>query len=94
MDQFLIGAIAMAAWVAGVFFLRFWRDTGDRLFFIFAIAFWLLGLTRLALIWMSPRIPGEQDTSLYWVRFAAFLLILLAIVDKNRPKRENQPMDA
>lgn len=94
MDSFLIGAIAMAAWVAGLFFLRFWRDTGDRLFFIFAIAFWLLGLTRLAVVWVSSRSPNEGDSSLYWVRFAAFVLILLAIIDKNRPKRENHPTDA
>jgi Family of unknown function (DUF5985) len=94
MDLFLIGAIAMASFVAGLFFLRFWRDTGDRLFFIFAIAFWLLGLTRLALVLIGSENRGEEHTYLYWVRFAAFLLILLAIIDKNRPKRENRPPHA
>jgi gamma-glutamyltranspeptidase len=50
MDTFMIGAIATASWVAGLFFLRFWWDTSDRLFLIFAIAFWLLALTRLAMV--------------------------------------------
>lgn len=80
-----MGAIAMAFWVAGLFFLRFWWDTGDRLFAIFAIAFWLLGATRIALA--LAREINEEHTYLYWVRLAAFLLILLAIADKNRPQK-------
>lgn len=86
MEQFFMGAIAMAFWVAGLFFLRFWWDTGDRLFAIFAIAFWLLGVTRIALA-LAQQIE-EEHTYLYWVRLAAFLLILLAIADKNRPRKE------
>ena len=68
--------------VAGLFFIRFWRQTRDRLFLIFAISFWLLGLQRLALALTSP--PFESDTGFYLVRLFAFLLILGAIVDKNR----------
>lgn len=76
------GAIAMGYGVAGLFFLRFWRETRDRLFLIFAGAFWLLGLQRLALAFTPDMI--EDDTGLYLVRLFAFLLILAAIVDKNR----------
>ena len=83
MDTFLMGAIATASGIAGLFFLRFWRETQDRLFFIFAMAFWLLGLTRLALV-IVPR--AEEHDYVYWVRLAAFLLILFAIIDKNRPR--------
>ena len=36
------GALAMACWVAGLFFLRFWRLSRDRLFVFFVLAFWLL----------------------------------------------------
>ena len=82
MEEFLMGAIAMASAVAALFFLRFWRDTGDRLFGIFAAAFLLLGITRIGLA--LSRTPLEGQTHWYWVRLAAFLLILLAIVDKNR----------
>ena len=82
MEQFIMGAIAMASVVVALFFLRFWRETGDRLFAIFASAFVLLGITRLGLA-LSPQ-DQEGLTHWYWVRLAAFLLILVAIVDKNR----------
>lgn len=82
MEDLLMGAIAMASAVAGLFFLRFWRETKDRLFLIFAIAFWLLGTTRLGLA-LSP-VHAEGQTFWYWVRLAAFVLILVAIADKNR----------
>ncbi|MGH3995692.1 MAG: DUF5985 family protein, partial [Pseudonocardiaceae bacterium] len=41
------GAILMGYAVAGLFFLRFWQQTRDRLFLIFGIAFIILGLQRL-----------------------------------------------
>jgi uncharacterized membrane protein YoaK (UPF0700 family) len=84
MDQLMMGMIAMASWVAGLFFLRFWRDTRDRLFLIFAVAFWLLGGTRIALALMTERAEHEH---LYWVRLLAFVLILVAIIDKNWPRK-------
>jgi hypothetical protein len=76
------GAIAMGYAVAGMFFLRFWRETRDRLFLIFAGAFWVLGLQRLALVFSRDMV--EEHTGLYLIRLFAFLLILGAIVDKNR----------
>jgi Family of unknown function (DUF5985) len=82
MEQFIMGAIAMACSIVALFFLRFWRETGDRLFAIFALAFLLLGITRLGLA-LSPQ-ELEGHTHWYWVRLAAFVLILVAIVDKNR----------
>jgi 4-hydroxybenzoate polyprenyltransferase len=82
MEEFMIGAIAMGSAIAALFFLRFWRETGDRLFFMFAISFLLLGITRLGLALSHDTVEGE--THWYWVRLAAFVLILIAIVDKNR----------
>ena len=84
MLQFLTGAAAMACWVAMLFFLRFWRESGDRLFVMFSVAFLLLGLTRLGLA--VSFYPSDEHTYLYWVRLAAFVLILVAIIDKNRRK--------
>ncbi|HEU4955206.1 MAG TPA: DUF5985 family protein, partial [Gemmatimonadales bacterium] len=60
----------------------FWRDTRDRLFLIFAVAFWIFGVQRLALTLSRDMV--EDQTGLYLVRLFAFLLILAAIVDKNR----------
>jgi hypothetical protein len=85
------GAIAMGYAVAGLYFLRFWRETRDRLFLIFAFAFWLLGVQRLALI--VSREMVEDNTGLYLVRLFAFLLILGAIVDKNRRRDDVTPAD-
>jgi membrane protein CcdC involved in cytochrome C biogenesis len=82
MEELLIGAIAMATAVAALFFLRFFRDTGDRLFAIFAAAFLLLAITRVGLALSSEH--TESQTHWYWVRLAAFVLILIAIIDKNR----------
>jgi len=76
------GAIVMGYAVAGLFFARFWRQTHDRLFLIFAIAFWLLGMQRLALALTAET--GESQTGFYLLRLFAFLLILGAIIDKNR----------
>jgi len=78
----MAGAIVMGYAVCGLFFLRFWRRTGDRLFLVFALAFWLLGLQRLALALTEP--VEESRTGLYLVRLFAFLLILWGIIDKNR----------
>jgi hypothetical protein len=82
MEEFLMGAIAMASFVAAVFFLRFWKDTGDRLFAIFSAAFMLLAITRIGLALSSSQLEGH--THWYWARLAAFVLILIAIIDKNR----------
>ena len=75
------GAIAMAYAVAGLFFLRFWRQSNDRLFAIFAVSFWILCVQRLLLA--SPAWV-EHSAWLYGIRLFAFLLILYAIIDKNR----------
>lgn len=87
MNEFLSGGTAIASWTVGLFFLRFWKQTHDRLFVIFAIAFWLLGLIRLGLVLSGP--VSESHTVLYFVRLAAYLLIIIAIVDKNRIQRKD-----
>jgi hypothetical protein len=81
MNQLMSGAMVLAYVLAGVFFLRFWRTTRDRLFMIFAIAFWILAAQRLALA-MTTEV-FEDVTYLYVVRLIAFVLILGAIIDKN-----------
>jgi hypothetical protein len=82
MEEFIMGAITMGSAVAALFFFRFWRVTGDRLFVIFAAAFGLLGITRLGLAFSHQATEGQ--TYWYWVRLVAFVLILIAVVDKNR----------
>ncbi len=84
MIHFLSGGIAMGCAVAGLFFLRFWRQTRDRLFALFALAFFVLAVNRAGLVFAAHhQLRGDY---LYWVRFLAFALILLAVVDKNRSR--------
>ena len=84
MNLLLLGAIAMASLVIGLFFLRFWRDTGDRFFLFFAVSFLLEGLNRAALGLVAD--PNEGRPFFYFVRFLSFILILIAIAHKNRTK--------
>lgn len=79
---FLSGAVTLAFAIAGLFFFRFWRRTGDTLFAAFAVAFSLLGLQQALLV--LANIAAEERSWLYLLRLAAFLLILLAIAQKNR----------
>jgi len=81
----IAGALATGYAVAGLFFLRFWTRTRDRLFAIFASAFWLLAAQRIGLA--AAAYHGFDTTWLYGLRLIAFLLILAAIVDKNRATR-------
>lgn len=82
MNSFLTGAIMMSYLVAGLFFLRFWRQTRDRLFLMFSLAFWLLGVNQVGFMFAEEGSAGRSYV--YLVRLAAFVLILLAIVEKNR----------
>ena len=80
--DFLSGAITMGFVVAGLFFLRFWKKTGESLFVAFAFAFWLLGLVQALLTFSN--IPIEERSWVYLLRLAAFLLILVSVAVKNR----------
>lgn len=82
----------MASLVAGLFFLRFWRDTGDRLFLFFAISFLVEGVNRAALGLSAD--PNEGRPFFYFVRLLSFLLILIGIVQKNLEKRRGSGTSA
>ncbi|CAA9333083.1 MAG: hypothetical protein AVDCRST_MAG89-2233 [uncultured Gemmatimonadetes bacterium] len=82
MVQLISGALVAGYLVAALFFLRFRRETGDRLFLAFAVAFAILAGQRLALALIPSS--NRSDTIIYGLRLLAFVLILAAIVDKNR----------
>lgn len=91
-NQFLHGAAMMGFLTIGLFFLRFHRRTRERLFAIFASAFFVLALERVVLSIVDPH--AEIRPYVYLIRLAAFLLIIIAIVDKNRavrPRPESAP---
>jgi peptidoglycan/LPS O-acetylase OafA/YrhL len=82
MVQIVSGVMVMGYLVVGLFFLRFWKQSHDRLFAFFACAFWLLAAQRLALALTTQT--NEGAVWLYVIRLLAFLLILFGILDKNR----------
>jgi hypothetical protein len=83
--DFLSGAVSFGFFVCALFFMRFWRRTKDGLFMAFALAFSLLGLGQAILA--LANIPTEERGSIYLIRLAAFALILIAVVRKNRSAR-------
>jgi hypothetical protein len=81
MRFFLNGVAAMGFAIAGMFFLRFWKRTQDRLFISFTIAFWLMAFNQTALTILEQ--DDETRTWVYVLRVIAFVIILFAILDKN-----------
>ena len=82
MESFLLGVIATTSILAGVYFLRFWRDTRDSLFLNFSLAFIIEGINRTVMVFYAH--PNEASPWVYLVRSCAFLLIVAAIIKKNR----------
>ena len=82
MRDVVAGMLVMGYGVAALFFLRFWRRSGERIFAFFATAFVLLALQRfgLAIVDLIPIGP----TPLYTLRLLAFVVLLAGILEKNR----------
>lgn len=84
----LISGAAAMAWLAcAMFFLRFWKQSRDRLFGFFALTFTLLAGNAVAAGLLD--LDDERRHYIYVVRLFAFLLILYAIWDKNRAGRRS-----
>jgi peptidoglycan/LPS O-acetylase OafA/YrhL len=81
MIEFLSGAVTLGYLVASGFFVRFWRKTADRLFLAFALAFLLLAGNQGLAQWLGAA--DERLGYTYLLRVLGFVLILVAIVDKN-----------
>jgi hypothetical protein len=84
MNQMLMGAIALASLVAGLFFFRFWHSSRDTFFLYFALSFWIEAANRIAL---ALLVASELEPVFYMVRVVAYGLIVVAILQKNRRKR-------
>lgn len=85
LNQFLAGAATFSLIVISLFFLRFWKRTGDRLFLYFAGAFVFLMFERIVRAIMAVETAETEWTPyVYMIRLAAFVLIIIAIADKNR----------
>jgi uncharacterized membrane protein HdeD (DUF308 family) len=77
------GAVAMASFVATLFFLRFWRQTQDSFFLFFAFAFVIDAVMRLVL--GLAHLSEETEPLIYLARAVSFASIIIAVIRKNRP---------
>lgn len=84
---FVSGALCMGFLIAGIFFLKFWVRSREKLFLFFSAAFWILALERIFLA-VQAQVMDEFHDSIYAMRSVAFLLIIVGIIMKNRFKRE------
>src|SRR5688500_3387121 len=86
LNQFVSGTMTMGYIVVGLFFMKFWKQSRDRLFAWLALAFFILAGQRLSLALTTQN--SENTVFLYVVRLIGFLVILAAIIDKNRSSRQ------
>ena len=78
MNDLLRGAVAVCCLIAGVFFLRFWTLSRDRLLLFFSVAFGIFALN-----WLLLAVGGPLAEHLYVLRLLTFGLIAFGILDKN-----------
>jgi hypothetical protein len=80
-EGFLLGVIATSSLAIGLYFLKFWRSTGDAFFLSFGAAFLIEAINRCTFLFFDK--PNEASPWIYVVRLISFLLILSAILRKN-----------
>jgi hypothetical protein len=86
-NAFMEGAITTAALAVAVFFLRYWKQTADRLFMAFAVAFAFFGASSIALYLAAGHPDGQ--VWVYALRAATFAALIVAVLDKNLNPRPN-----
>lgn len=80
MISFLQGLNTMGFALAGLYFLRFWKQTRDVFFVWFAAAFWLLA-ANYAIEGMFTFGPGSIFR--FVLRLIGFALIIFGVFSKN-----------
>ncbi|MGZ5279862.1 MAG: DUF5985 family protein [Pseudobdellovibrionaceae bacterium] len=87
---FLSGIYMTSFAASGLFFLKFYKASGDRFFRLFSFACWFLAFERIALLFVADpfaSVPSPVSKSESWVylfRLVAFVIIVIAIIDRNR----------
>lgn len=84
LESFLSGAIALAAIITAMLFWECRTRTRERLFGFFAVAFVLMGIEHIC----NQFVSADPASIFYLVRLFAFLLILYAVLDKNRSEKK------
>jgi hypothetical protein len=82
MKDFLLGMLFLGCLTIALHFLRYWKESSDRLFLFFAAAFGTLALNWMGQTSVAPQFEARH--SLFLLRLVAFLLIIVGVIDKNR----------
>jgi hypothetical protein len=82
--DFFAGTLAAGFAVCALFFLRFWTRTKDGLFAAFALAFLLLAICQALTVLLG--LPQEERSWIYILRFVAFSIVIIAVLQKNLRK--------
>ena len=84
----LLGAVIMGDVIAALFFVRFWKMTGDRFFLFFAASFVAVAVSRVVVDEGIP--PFGHEASGYMIRILSYLFIIGGILYKNRGARASR----
>jgi len=77
----LLGAVIMGDAIAAVFFVRYWRLTGDRFFLFFSASFIAIAVSRVVVDENLPPVGYEPFG--YMIRILSYVFIIAGIMYKN-----------
>jgi hypothetical protein len=86
----LLGALIMGDVIASLFFVRFWKMTGDRFFLFFSASFVAMAVSRVVVDEDVP--PFGLETMGYIMRILSYLFIVAGILYKNRGTRTSRAL--
>ena len=84
----LLGAVIMGDCIAALFFVRFWKMTGDRFFLFFAASFVTVAVSRVVTDEAVP--PFGYEPLGYMIRIVSYLFIIAGILYKNTSARTSR----
>ena len=91
--DFLSGIWVTTFAASGLFFFKFWRSSSDRFYLLFAIACCLIAVKQAAKVAVGAaeqnltQAMSDQNSWVYVPQLVAFVLILIAIIDRNRARK-------
>ena len=86
----LLGAVIMGDVIAALFFVRFWKMTGDRFFLFFSASFLAIAVSRVVVDENIP--PFGLETVGYFMRILSYLCIIGGILYKNRGTKTSRSL--
>jgi hypothetical protein len=88
LTQVLLGAVIMGDVIAALFFVRYWKMTGDRFFLFFAASFVAIAVSRVVVDEGLP--PVGYEPWRYMIRILSYLFIIAGILYKNTTVKRNR----